>query len=50
MNMFNNHIGRFPLGVWIAILVLLLMLIVTWGGQAYSLPQLGLRCRPWAAK
>ena len=36
MNMLNKVIGRFPLGVWIAIAALL-ALFLGWGMQAYSL-------------
>jgi hypothetical protein len=37
MNIFNKRIGHFPLGVWIAIIALLLLFLVGWAGQAYSL-------------
>ena len=37
MNIFNKRIGRFPLGVWIAVIALLLLFLVGWAGQAYSL-------------
>jgi len=36
MNMLNKDIGRFPLGVWIAVAALL-ALFLGWGIQAYSL-------------
>jgi hypothetical protein len=36
MSVLNKSIGRFPLGVWIA-LVALLILFLAWGMQAYSL-------------
>ena len=36
MNILNKVIGRFPLGVWIAIAALL-ALFLAWGMQAYSL-------------
>lgn len=37
MNIFNKPIGRFPLGVWIAIIALLILFLLAWAGQAYSL-------------
>lgn len=37
MKLLKKTIGRFPLGVWIAIIALLLLFLVAWAGQAYSL-------------
>jgi len=37
MNMFIKRIGRFPLGVWIALMALLILFLLAWAGQAYSL-------------
>ena len=45
MNIFNKRIGRFPLGVWIAIIALLILFLLAWAGQAYSL--LDSACRYW---
>lgn len=37
MMILNKSIGRFPFGVWIAIIALLLLFLLAWAGQAYSL-------------
>jgi hypothetical protein len=37
MNMFTKRIGRFPLGIWIAIIALVILFLMAWVGQAYSL-------------
>ena len=36
MSILNKSVGRFPLGVWIAV-VAILALFLGWGMQAYSL-------------
>ena len=33
----RKRLGPFPLGVWIALLAILLLIVVAWGGQLYSL-------------
>jgi hypothetical protein len=33
----RKRIGRYPLGVWIALTAILLLIVVAWGGQMYSL-------------
>jgi len=37
MNRFTKPIGRFPLGVWIALIALAILFLIAWVGQAYSL-------------
>ena len=37
MNILNKPIGRFPLGIWMAIIALLILFLLAWAGQAYSL-------------
>jgi len=33
----RRRVGSFPLGVWIALAAILLLVVVAWGGQLYSL-------------
>jgi hypothetical protein len=33
----RKRLGPFPLGVWIALTAIVLLLVVAWGGQLYSL-------------
>ena len=47
MNILNKSIGRFPLGIWIAI-VALRTLFLGWGMQAYSLLDWDGAERAWA--
>jgi hypothetical protein len=37
MKLLTRSIGRFPLGIWIALAAILLILLLAWGGQFYSL-------------
>jgi hypothetical protein len=33
----RKRLGRYPLGVWIALTAILLLVVVAWGGQLYSI-------------
>ena len=36
------RVGPFPLGVWIALAAIFLLVVVAWGGQLYSLMNLAM--------
>lgn len=37
MDIFTKPLGRYPIGIWLALLALAILFLVAWAGQAYSL-------------